>query len=198
MPKLYYQGHASFRITTNDGRVIYIDPYAGKGYDIPADVILVTHQHGDHNQIRLVKQKPDCAVITNKEALAGGKHNHFSVCGVEIQAVTAENLMHNPKKCAGYIIVVDGVKIYAAGDTSKTRQMESFAAEKIDYALLPGDGVFNMGLRESAECAALIGARHNIPIHIKPGALFDRDRAEKWAAPNKLVLEPGEEIELEG
>jgi 3-oxoacyl-[acyl-carrier protein] reductase len=40
------------------------------------------------------------------------------------------------------------------------------------------------------------GAKHNIPIHLKPGALFDRKKADKWDAPNKLIVEPGQEIEL--
>ena len=41
--RILYQGHGSLRMTTGDGKVIYIDPYAGEGYDIPADLILVTH-----------------------------------------------------------------------------------------------------------------------------------------------------------
>ena len=49
MPKLLYQGHGSYRLTADDGRIIYVDPYKGKGYDAPADIILVTHQHHDHN-----------------------------------------------------------------------------------------------------------------------------------------------------
>jgi hypothetical protein len=53
-----------------------------------------------------------------------------------------------------------------------------------------------MGLKEAAECAELIGAKHNIVIHLKPGALFSRKRAEKWRAPNKLIIEPGQEINL--
>jgi hypothetical protein len=67
---------------------------------------------------------------------------------------------------------------------------------KLDYAILCGDGVYNMDLDEAAECAKLIGAKHNIIIHVKPKALFDRERAGKWDAPNKLIIEPGEEIEL--
>ena len=74
--------------------------------------------------------------------------------------------------------------------------MESFAALGLDYAILCGDGFFNMGLNEAAECAKLIDAKHNMVIHLKPGALFDRDKAEKWCAPNKLILEPGQEINL--
>jgi len=44
-----------------------------------ADIILVTHQHNDHNKVVLCTQKPDCRIITNKEALAGGKHNKIIV-----------------------------------------------------------------------------------------------------------------------
>ena len=194
--KLLYQGHGSFRITAEDGTVIYVDPYAGEGYDLSADIILVTHQHGDHNQLQLVTQKSDCVVISNVEALAGGKHNSFDVKGVKIEAVTASNGNHDPKACVGYIITVDGIKIYAAGDTSKTEDMKTFAARNLDYALLPCDGIYNMGLDEAAECAALIGAKINIPIHMKPGELFDRELAEKFAAPNRLIVEAGQEITL--
>ena len=196
MPKLFYQGHGSFRLTADDGRVIYVDPYAGKGYDTPADIILVTHQHPDHNQLQLCLQKQGCRVITNKEALADDRHNSFDEDGILIQAVEAKNFNHNPKKCVGYIITIDGVKVYASGDTSKTRQMETFAALGLDYALLPGDGIFNMGLKEAAECAKLIGAKHNIIIHLTSGALFSRKKADSWDAPDKLIVEPGQEISL--
>ncbi|MCL2525677.1 MAG: MBL fold metallo-hydrolase [Coriobacteriia bacterium] len=196
MAKLYYQGHGSYRITAADGTVIYVDPFAGDGYELPADLILVTHQHRDHNKIELVTQKPGCSVITNFEALAGGTHNSFDSHGVHIQSVMAKNLMHNPKKCVGYLITVDDTKIYASGDTSTTDQMKDFAALKLDYALLPIDGIFNMGPDEAAKAAALIGAAHNIPVHMKPGALFDRAKAEKFTAPNRIIIEPGQEIDL--
>ena len=195
MPKLLYQGHGSYRLTANDGRIIFIDPYKGKGYDAPADIILVTHQHHDHNKIKLCAQKPDCRIITNTEALENGKHNSLEINGITIMAVEAGNKKHNPKECVGYIITLDGVKIYASGDTSKTKQMESFAAMELDYAFFPGDGIFNMGPTEAAECAALIGAKHNILIHLKPGESV-RKKAEKWSAVNKLIVEPGQEIEL--
>jgi len=195
MPKLLYQGHGSYRLTADDGRIVYIDPYKGKGYDVPADVILVTHQHTDHNKIKCCVQKPDCQIITNAEALADGIHNSFDFGGILIQAIEASNKKHDPKKCVGYIITVDGVKIYASGDTSKTKQMETFAALELDYALFPGDGLFNMGLEEAAECARIIGAKHNILIHLKPGESV-RKKGEKWNAPNKLIIEPGQEINL--
>jgi L-ascorbate metabolism protein UlaG (beta-lactamase superfamily) len=196
MPKLYYQGHGSFRLTAADGRVIYVDPYAGDGYDLPADLILVTHQHSDHNQVSLCTQKPSCRIISNVEALAGGKHNTFDVGGILIEAVEASNKNHDPKQCVGYIITLDGVKIYAAGDTSKTSAMQSIAGMGIDYALLPTDGIYNMDPAEAAECAKIIKAKHNIPIHMKPGALFDRALAEKFDAPDRLIVEAGQEITL--
>ncbi|MCL1808558.1 MAG: MBL fold metallo-hydrolase [Clostridiales bacterium] len=196
MPKLLFQGHGSYRLTADDGRVAYVDPYKGKGYDKPADLILVTHQHSDHNRIDLCAKKPDCRIITNEEALAGGKHNSFDIDGILVQAVEAKNKNHDPKLCVGYIITLDGVKIYASGDTSLTKQMETFAGLELDYALFPGDGIFNMGLAEAAECARLVGAKHNIIIHLKPGESVRR-KAEKWGAPNKLIVEPGDEIELE-
>jgi L-ascorbate metabolism protein UlaG (beta-lactamase superfamily) len=196
MAKLLYQGHGSYRITFDDGRVLYFDPFVGEGYDLPADFILVTHQHSDHNKLELVTQKPDCVVITNVEALAGGIHNSFAFEGLTIEATEAKNLLHNPKDCVGYLIEVDGVRIYGSGDTSKTKQMESLGSRHIDYALFCCDGKFNMNPKEAAECATLVGARHNIPIHMKPGALFDRTRAEKFDAPNRLILAPGDEIEL--
>jgi L-ascorbate metabolism protein UlaG (beta-lactamase superfamily) len=194
--KLLYQGHGSYRITSADGRVIYIDPYVGDGYDKPADILLVSHQHGDHNKTDLVTQKPGCKVITNVEALAGGKHNTFDVEGIVIEAVEASNKNHDPAQCVGFILTVDGIKIYIAADTSKTKAMESFAARKLDYALLPIDGYYNMDAKEAAECAQLIGAKVNIPVHMKPGELFDRERAETFDAPGRRIVAAGEEIEL--
>jgi len=195
MPKLLFQGHGSFRLTTNSDQVIYVDPYAGEGYDVPADLILVTHQHGDHNQVQLCAQKPDCRIITNAEALAGGKHNTLEVDGIQIQAVEAMNKNHDPKECVGYIITLDGIKLYASGDTSTTKQMETFAALSLDYALFPGDGFYNMGPEEAAECAKIVGAKHNILIHVKVGESLEEE-AKKWTAPNKLIITPMQEIDL--
>ena len=194
--KLLYQGHGSYRITAADGRVIYIDPFVGDGYDKPADILLVSHQHDDHNKVELVTQKPNCTVITNVEALAGGKHNTFDVGGIVIEAVEASNVNHDPTQCVGFVLFVDGVNIYIAADTSKTKSMESFAERKLDYALLPIDGYYNMGPDEAALCAKLIGARVNIPVHMKPGELFDRECAEAFDAPGKRIVAAGEEIDL--
>jgi len=195
--KLLYQGHASFRLTSQNGTMIYIDPYAGVGYDLLADVILVTHQHGDHNKIELVMKKDSCQIISNFEALENEKHNSFDINGILIEAVWAENKNHNPAECVGYLVTIDGIKLYFAGDTSKTEQMTTFASLGLDYAFLPCDGVYNMDAAEAAECALIIGAKNNVPIHTKPGALFDREIAESFNAPNRLIIEAGQEIALQ-
>ena len=197
MAKLLYQGHGSFRLTSGDGVVMFIDPFIGTGYDLPADVILVTHQHEDHNQLNLITQKPGCTLITEVEALAGGKHNTFTVSGIEIEAVEAGyNQGHAPDNSVGFIVTMDSVKMYFSGDTSKTPAMAGFAERKLDYAFLCADGFYNMNLEEAAECAELIGAKHNVPVHLKPGELFDREMAEQFKGPNRLIIEAGQEIEL--
>ena len=197
MPKLLYQGHGSFRLTSDDGVVVFIDPFIGTGYDLPADLILVTHQHEDHNQIGLITQKDDCRIISNFEALEGGRHNSFVVKGIEIESVEAgNNAGHSLEDAVGFIVTVDGFKLYFCGDTSKTNQMSELKERNLDYAFLCADGFYNMDLVEAAECAAIIGARHNVPVHLKPGELFDREMAEQFNAPNRLILEPGVEIAL--
>ncbi len=57
MSKLLFQGHGSYRIITNEGIVIYVDPFIGDGYNVPADIILVTHEHNDHNHVELPEKR---------------------------------------------------------------------------------------------------------------------------------------------
>ncbi len=191
--KLLYQGHASYRITARNGTVIYIDPAYGEGCDVPADIILVTHGHFDHNKVDLVTRKKGCTIITNDEAQKGNKYNTFRKKGVKIEAVEAYNGSHHRSIGSGYIITVDGIKIYHTSDTGKTDQMETFPEKNIDYAL-----VYIAGVPEAAaEWTKIIGAKNNVPMHTsQPGRLFDRSVAERFAVPGLLIIEPAEEIEL--
>ena len=199
-PVLLYMGHASIRITTGEDKVIYIDPYAGEGYDLPADLILVTHDHYDHNALDLVTERnDDCAVITQKEALEEGS---FDLGFVSVEAMEAgNNKNHSISECVGYVLTFgNGKKVYVSGDTSRTDQMVELADQSIDYAFFCCDGVYNMDLEEAAECAKLVQAKHNIPYHIVEAENpdhFDMERAQEFAAPNKLIVQPGEEITIE-
>ena len=197
---ILYQGHASLRITTQEGKVIYIDPYAGEGYDVPADLILVTHGHSDHNVVKKIKTKnPDCMTITQKEALVKGEYKTFETDFVTVEAVQAgNNKNHSIKNCVGYILTFnDGKTVYVTGDTSTTEQMATLAERNLDYAFFCCDGKYNMGMKEAAECAALVQAKHSIPYHIVPGKLFNRDRAETFDVASKLIVADGEEIVIE-
>ncbi len=196
MAKLLYQGHGSLRLTTENGTVVYVDPYAGEGYGLPADLILVTHQHGDHNQIAKPARKPGCTVYQNFDALQGGGYRTALLHGLRVEAVEAYNRNHPREECVGYLVEADGLLLYFAGDTSRTRQMEQLAERKLDYAFLPGDGVYNMTVEEAGECARLLRAGHSVPIHLAPGRLFSEEAAARFDAPGKLVLRPGEEILL--
>lgn len=196
MATLTYQGHGSFFIETEAGTVIYVDPYAGEGYDKPADLVLITHEHYDHNKLELVTLKPQGGVIRAADMLANGGHNAFAAKDVKIKSCEAENKNHPIDFGVGYLIYVDDKILYAAGDTSRTKEMEGMAALHIDWALLPCDGVYNMSAEEAGVCADLIKAAHAVPIHTKPGELFSEEVAARFQTAGKTVIFPGETVKL--
>ena len=196
MARLLYQGHGSLRFQSKEGKVLYLDPYAGGGYDVPADLVLITHEHGDHNQIGLVPLKPRTIIIRSKDALINGRYYSFDYFGFHIQAVPAYNQNHARNECVGYLIDVDGVRLYCAGDTSTTDYMETLGKMNIDYAFMPIDGVYNMGPKEASDCARIINPKHFIPIHSKPGMLFDMKQTMQVDYEKAMLVRPGEAIEL--
>ena len=196
--RLLYQGHGSLRIVTGEGKVIYIDPYAGEGYDLPADLILVTHGHQDHTAVNLIKNRNDgCRIITYKEALVNGEYRTYDLGYATVEAVQAgNNKNHNIKECVGWVIT-DGITVYATGDTSTTDQMAELTGRNINYAFFCCDGIYNMDMDEAIACAKLVNAQHSIPYHMTPGKLFDQSRAELFDVPGRLIVPAGEEIALE-
>lgn len=197
MAYLLYQGHGSYRIESDAGLVLYVDPYAGEGYDLPADLILVSHEHFDHSKIELVNLKPGGKIYRSVDLLINGAYRMIDCGEVHIEATPAYNSHHSKTECIGFLIWVDNRIIYAAGDTSTTTFMaERLAKEPVDYAILPIDGLYNMGAEEASRCAEVIGAKHSIPIHMKPGALFDEKMAHTFHAEGRIILHPGEKIAL--
>ena len=200
MSKLLYQGHGSLRIVTTEGKVIYIDPYAGEGYDLPADLILISHGHADHTAVDLIKNHADgCRIIEYTDALVKGEYKTYDIGYVTVEAVQAgNNKNHDINVCVGWLITLSaGITIYVTGDTSTTDQMEELAERNIDYAFFCCDGKYNMDIAEASTCAALVNARHSIPYHMAPGKLFDAERAEQFSGPGRMIVSAGEEIVLD-
>ena len=198
MAKLFYQGHSSFRITTSEGKVVFIDPFAGVGYQTPADLVLITHEHYDHNDISLIKTKPETVVIRSKDALFGGIYREFDECGVHIEALPAYNAHHNKNECVGYLLSFDGIVLYHAGDTDFIPEMKNLVKNHIDYALLPIDGTFTMTPEMASRAAEAIQPKHLIPMHMKLGMLWDYHQAMKVTAPMAMLMKPNDNIDLEG
>ena len=193
---LLYQGHGSVRIEAADGTVIYVDPYIGEGYDKPADIILITHEHRDHNNIDLIQNKDKAVILRSKDMLIDGKYQIKKIGNIQIEAVPAYNKNHKKEECVGYILTIDGKTIYLSGDTSTTDAMPGFKERKLDYAFLCMDGKYNMGPEEATECAKMIGAKHSVPYHMAPGKLFDEETAKKLKVDSLLIVPAGSKIEL--
>ncbi len=192
-PTLTLIGHASVKIRTAEGVVIYIDPYHPGDYSEKADIILVSHEHSDHNKVDLCEQNEGCLVLRAKETInqADNSYNTFEYSGVVIEPVPAANKNHSIKSSTGFVLTFDGITVYHAGDTSRLDQMAALKERSIDYALFPIDGRYNMGAKEAMECVALIGAKHNTPMHY-----FSADPAA-FQPENLLLIVYGETVALE-
>lgn len=190
-------GHASVKIVSKDGKVIYIDPYYNGDYTQKGDIVLVTHNHDDHNHVDLVTLNGDGKILKSTDMLKDGAYQTTEINGIKIEAVAAENANHKRSECVGYIITVDGITVYHAGDTSKIDDMTKLADRNLDYALLPTDGIYNMSSEEATECANIIKAKHSIPIHVTLGqADYDVDNAKLFTPKNGMLVEYSKTIEL--
>lgn len=197
MARLLYQGHASIRIETKEGKVIYIDPYAGEGYDKDPDLVLITHEHYDHNAVHLLSLKPSTIVIRAKDALQNGIYYSFDYFGVHIQVVPASNQNHPINECVGYLLTLEGNTIYIAGDTSYLPFMEEkLSKTRIDYAFLPIDGIYNMGPEEASKAAHIIKPIHLLPYHTHPGMLFDIAQVMKVHYDGGMLLQAGRSFDF--
>jgi L-ascorbate metabolism protein UlaG (beta-lactamase superfamily) len=171
--KIHWLGHDSFRMDAS--KTIYLDPYEVSSGP-RADLILVSHEHFDHCSPKDVKkiQGPQTIIVTEKDSakkLSGNvkilrSGDTIAVGEVKIRAVPSYNTDKDfhPKKNGwlGYILDVDGVKIYHAGDTDFIPEMKDF---RVDVALLPVSGTYVMKWDEAVQAALAINPRLAIPMH---------------------------------
>lgn len=193
---LTYMGRASVRIDISDGRVIYIDPYTGSAahYDPKADLVLVSHQHEDHNVVSKVTLKDDGLVISCPYKIKAG--DVYQLGDIKIEAVSAYNSYHSSTSSCGFVLTIDELVIYHSGDTSTTDQMSDMASMAIDYALLCMDGFYNMDSEEAMVVSDLIQASIVIPIHTSADYSYNQANAKLYTNDNKLIVLPGERIKL--
>ena len=167
-------GHDGVLIEGDD-KVIVIDPFQIKDCK-PADVILISHDHYDHCSPEDVKkiQKDATVIVTEQDSakkLTGNIEvvkpgDKVTAAGVLVEAVPAYNTNKNfhPKgnNWLGFVITVDGVRIYHAGDTDLVPEMDAL---EVDVALLPVSGTYVMTAEEAVEAAKRIGPKVAIPMH---------------------------------
>ena len=172
--------HSSIKI--NKGKVIYIDPFRiTKNYN-DADIIFITHDHYDHyseEDIDKIK-KQDTIIVTPKKLftkilekgfekdniITVEPNKKYNVKGINFETIPAYNInkQFHPKENAwvGYIIELEGVKYYIAGDTDITPKNKEV---KCDVAFVPVGGTFTMNYKEAAELVNEIKPKIAIPIH---------------------------------
>ena len=202
MAIITYIGHGSLKLKTDAGTVVYVDPFcdAAWGFDPaaytePADLILVTHQHYDHNAIEIPAKKPVCEIWQNYEALpAPGDYRTLTLADLTVRAVQAYSHHHKKDECVGYVVSFGGKSIYFAGDTATTKEMQDLAGLGLDAAFLPIDGIYTMDAAEASACAKLLGAKVTVPYHTFPGHLFSREIAETFQCEGRVILAPGETL----
>jgi L-ascorbate metabolism protein UlaG (beta-lactamase superfamily) len=170
---IHWLGHDTFTITGE--KTIYTDPFTISRKD-RADIILITHEHYDHCSPDDVKklQGPDTVIVTTADCarkLTGKVKtvrpgDTITIGKITVEAVPAYNTNKKfhprDKGWVGYIITVDGKRIYFAGDTDLIPEMKTV---KADIALLPVSGTYVMTAEEAAQAAITIHPQVAIPMH---------------------------------
>ena len=172
--------HSCIKISKN--KVIYIDPFNIERVYNDADLIFITHDHYDHyseEDIDKVK-KDDTVFIVPEELLTkllkkGIKQDCIiaiepnqteRVLGIRFKTIPAYNVnkTFHPKENGwlGYIIEIDGIKYYIAGDTDAN---EDNIKVKCDVAFVPVGGTYTMNFREAAQFINEIKPKIAVPIH---------------------------------
>ena len=185
--------HSAIRITGE--RTIYFDPFHLTEEAHDADLIFVTHDHYDHlsaEDIAKVAKADTLYVLPEtcrESALEKGLPADRLVTmnpgekrtagGLEIEAVPSYNVMKlfhtKGKKWLGYVVTLDGLRYYVAGDTDNNEDVRKV---RCDVALVPVGGTYTMTAKEAAALVNAIRPRAAVPTHYADivGSVKDAER----------------------
>jgi L-ascorbate metabolism protein UlaG (beta-lactamase superfamily) len=226
MIKVTYLGHSAFRIETG-GKNILIDPFlegnpkaASKPDEVPADLILVTHGHGDHLGDAIAIAKRTGAPIMGNFELANycaeqgantidgyiGGVNKLPYCEVKyfpaLHGSTAPDGRTLGNPCS-YVISAEGKHIYHAGDTGLFSDMGLIGEQfTLDLACLPIGGHYTMGIEDAVRAQKYLNAKLVVPMHYDTWDVIAVDAREfvskiaKQGIGKCQVLKPGESLDL--
>jgi L-ascorbate metabolism protein UlaG (beta-lactamase superfamily) len=178
---IHWLGHDSFRL--DGSSTVYIDPWKLPAGAPSADLILVTHDHFDHfsahdiarvttPRTTLIGPASVTAQVDGVAMVTLSAGETATVGGVTVTAVPAYNIdkfrqpgeEFHPRAAGGlgYIVELDGRRIYHAGDTDAIPEMRDV---RCDVALLPVSGTYVMTAEEAAEACRMIFASAVVPMH---------------------------------
>jgi len=197
LDRIHWLGHAAFRLAAH--AVIYLDPFQIAPGPV-ADVILITHRHRDHCSPEDIAKvsgpatqllaPADCLDVLPSSARAIAPGETVALPGVEVSAVPAYNIdkPNHPRSngWVGYVVSVDGTRIYHAGDTDLIPEMRTIRA---DIALLPIGGTYTMTAEEAVDAVRLLRPSAVIPMHYGPlvGTAEDAERFRRLAGAVAVV-----------
>ena len=160
LDQITINAHSSIRIAGS--RTVWFDPYLVKEEIHDADVVFITHEHFDHYSPEDLKKvvRKDSIVVTPENV------GSMSISGISFEPVPAYNIgkKFHPKENGwyGYIVTLDGVRYYVAGDTDVTPELLSVHA---DVAFLPVGGKYTMTAEEAAGAAKKMDVPVFVPTH---------------------------------
>lgn len=172
--------HSSIRM--NKGKMIYIDPYHIEKNYKDADMIFITHDHYDHyseEDIDKIRKNNTIFIVPenllNKLIKKGINDENIitldpgdaeNIDGIKVEAIHSYNIdkPFHPKEnnWLGYVIEIDGVRYYIAGDTDITEENKNI---KCDVAFVPVGGKYTMNFSEAAQLINIIKPKIAVPIH---------------------------------
>lgn len=176
--EIIWNGHAAFKIVTESGKVIYLDPYKIGKEEQKADIIVSSHTHGDHFDKRSIKNVfKESTVLLGPASISSTLERNngkglklgetFEVDDIKITLVPAYTIKKSShpkeKQWSGTIIETEGKRIYHAGDTERIPEMKDL--KDITVALICCGGTYTMDFEES--CSAVLDFKPEIvvPMH---------------------------------